>query len=460
MATGIGDHPPYYIDISTNGTYKNLLQTFSKVLEENSSDASPFFIFADRVPGVDELKDQIKKYFPGNLNGRHFIVVVKNETKKASEAYWPILEAGLHDIFEWTNEEDLINYIKSVADRNEAIEEIIDSPLIQKYLIGESRTWKNFLREVIEVAIYSNSSVLLIGESGTGKELLSRLIHTIGNKQKKKSIVLIDCTTIVPDLSGSEFFGHEKGSYTNALQTREGAFALANEGTLFLDEVGELPFALQSELLRVIQEGTYKKVGSNIWNKTSFRLVCATNKDLHASIEERKFRQDLYFRISDFELHVPSLKERWEDIPVLANHFLAECFPEGECPEFDPPVMDYLINRNYSGNVRELKQLIRRIALKHVHHKKITIGEIPINDRPQQSNGNILNDEFILTSFLRNAILSGHDLREMKSKTMEEAIKIALELTHGDKQMAAQKLGVTLRAIQQFWKKNKAELED
>jgi len=460
MATGIGNHPPYYIDISTNGTYKNLLDTFSKVLEGYSADIFPFFIFADRVPSPEEVKEQIKKIFPGNLNGKHFIVVVKNEPRKTSEVYWPILEAGLHDIFEWTNEEDLINYIKSVAERNEKIEEILDSPLIKKNLIGESRTWKNFLREVIEVAIYSNTFVLMIGESGTGKELLSRLIHTIGNKQKKKSLVLIDCTTIVPELSGSEFFGHEKGSYTNAIQTREGAFALANEGTLFLDEVGELPFNLQSELLRVIQEGTYKKVGSNVWNKTSFRLVCATNKDLRASIEERKFRQDLYFRISDFELHVPSLRDRWEDIPVLANQFLAECFQETEGPEFDPPVMDYLINRTYTGNVRELKQLVRRIALKHVNHKKITIGEIPMNDRPQLTNGNILSDEYILTNFLRNAILTGHDLREMKSKTMEEAIKIALELTHGDKQMAAQKLGVTLRAIQQFWKKNKAELED
>jgi transcriptional regulator with GAF, ATPase, and Fis domain len=181
---------------------------------------------------------------------------------------------------------------------------------------------------------------------------------------------------------------------------------------------------------------------------------------LRASIEERKFRQDLYFRISDFELHVPSLRDRWEDIPILANQFLAECFQETEGPEFDPPVMDYLINRTYTGNVRELKQLVRRIALKHVNHKKITIGEIPMNDRPQLTNGNILSDEYILTNFLRNAILTGHDLREMKSKTMEEAIKIALELTHGDKQMAAQKLGVTLRAIQHFWKKNKAELED
>ena len=182
----------------------------------------------------------------------------------------------------------------------------------------------------------------------------------------------MDCTTIVPELSGSEFFGHERGSYTNAVQSREGAFALADKGTLFLDEIGELPLNLQAELLRVIQEGTFQKVGSNNWQKTQFRLICATHRNLRELIDLHNFRQDLFYRISDFEFRVPNLKERIDDIPVLAKHFLREFFDKKDPPEFDTSVLEFLVRREYPGNVRELRQLIHRIALRHANHKKIT----------------------------------------------------------------------------------------
>ena len=156
---------------------------------------------------------------------------------------------------------------------------------------------------MIETILFSQAPILLIGESGTGKELISRLIHALDKRADKKKLVVVDCTTIVPELSGCELFGHERGSYTNAIQSREGAFALANNGTLFLDEIGELPMNLQAELLRVLQEGMYKKVGSNSWQKTSFRLVCATHRNLKIAVEKRKIQAGSFFPY--FGLPVP-----------------------------------------------------------------------------------------------------------------------------------------------------------
>jgi transcriptional regulator with GAF, ATPase, and Fis domain len=137
--------------------------------------------------------------------------------------------------------------------------------------------------------------VLITGESGTGKELIARLIHALDSRVDKGDFVILDCTTVVPTLSGSEFFGHEKGAFTGAIAQRDGAFAMADGGTLFLDEIGELPLVLQAELLRVIEEGMYKRVGSNTWRKTSFRLLCATNRDLLQEESRGNFRKDLYY---------------------------------------------------------------------------------------------------------------------------------------------------------------------
>src|SRR5437763_9151048 len=136
----------------------------------------------------------------------------------------------------------------------------------------------------MEAAFFTDAPVLSTGETGTGKELIARLVHSLDARSKKRDLVVVDCTTIVPTLSGSEFFGHERGAFTGAVSTREGAFALADGGTLFLDEVGELPLTLQPRLLRVLQEHTYKRVGGNLWQEAKFRLVCATNRNLETEI--------------------------------------------------------------------------------------------------------------------------------------------------------------------------------
>lgn len=450
MPSKVCNDIPFFKDVTANGLYTGKTTALTGLQERwDYPGPLPYIILCDELPDSSDLHIFISESTSSNI-----IVVVRKIPPARKQQCWELLGASITDILQWTTPEDLVEYIVSKADREKHVDDIINSSLVKKNLAGEGRVWKAFLAELVEVALFSESSILLIGESGTGKEILSRLVHTIDRRPAKKDIVLVDCTTITQELSGSEFFGHERGSYTNAHQSREGAFALANNGTLFLDEVGELPMQLQSELLRVIQEGSYKKVGSNTWQKTKFRLICATNKNLQALVNEGKFRQDLYFRISDFEFRVPTLEERLEDIPKLAEYFLAGFYPNGNCPEFDESVMDYLVRRHYPGNIRELKQLVSRIVLKHVRHKKITMGEIPLQDRlgntlaTRNTNG---NGEMFDAS-VRLALLSGLTLQELKNKTKDEAIRIALELSGDNNNVAAQKLGVDIRTIQQFRK--------
>jgi transcriptional regulator with GAF, ATPase, and Fis domain len=234
----------------------------------------------------------------------------------------------------------------------------------------------------VKVALFTDASILLTGETGTGKELVARLIHTLRQDQKKRDLVVLDCTTIVSELSGSEFFGHERGAFTGAIAPRDGAFGLADGGTLLLDEVGELPLTLQAQLLRVIQERTYKRVGGNEWRQTNFHLICATNRDLLEEVKQGAFRSDLYYRIATVTIKLPSLRERSEDILLLARHFIKQLRPNEEPYDIDEAVCEYLLKRYYPGNVRDLKQLVSRIIYRHVGSGPITVGDVPDEERP------------------------------------------------------------------------------
>ena len=210
---------------------------------------------------------------------------------------WEILAAGAADVISWRGSETA-GALAARFVRWRQIDELLDSPLVANNLVGDHPSWRAVLRDIVEVARFTDSSVLITGESGTGKELVARLIHALDDREDKGQLVVADCTTVVPTLSGSEFFGHVRGAFTGAAADREGAFGLADGGTLFLDEVGELPLTLQAELLRVVQEGAYKRVGSDRWLTTGFRLVCATNRDLLAEEAQGRFRRDFYYRIA------------------------------------------------------------------------------------------------------------------------------------------------------------------
>jgi transcriptional regulator with GAF, ATPase, and Fis domain len=258
----------------------------------------------------------------------------------------------------------------------------------------------------------------------------------------------LDCTTVVPELSGSEFFGHERGAFTNAVASREGVFATADGGTLFLDEVGELSLPMQASLLRIVQERTYKPVGGNHWKRSDFRLVCATNRDLLAEESRGAFRRDFYFRIAGTHMRVPPLCERREDIPLLVEHFLRSLCPGGDAPTVDPLVRDYLQVREYPGNVRELRHLVARLVGRYVGQGPITVGHLPEEERPNLCETMTGDWRRHLKTAVRHAMLLGVTLREFSGGASQAAIETAINDEGGNLQRAAKRLGVTDRALQ------------
>jgi len=381
------------------------------------------------------------------INVDNIIALFLERNSKCKEFQWSLLGIGVECIIFWTTPTQTMNSICGQLKRWEKINEILNSEYVKKNLIGASKTWNGLLKKVIEVAIFSDSAILFIGESGTGKEMLARLVHAIDEQRKKNNIILLDCTTIMPELWGSEFFGHEKGAFTGAISSREGAFAMANSGSLFLDEVGELPLNLQSALLRVIEEGIYKKVGCDYYKRTDFRLICATNKDLSKEVENGKFRKDLFYRISTWIFNVPSLKERKEDIPLLTDHFINIFLGDKNPIAIEEEVYDHLSTIEYLGNIRELKHLISRIATKYIGTGSINLCNIPEADRTVYSlEKKSLEEEFEIMA--SKALDMGMNYKEIKDTIADVAIKIALSKEKGKNKNTAKKLGVSERTIQ------------
>ena len=360
---------------------------------------------------------------------------------------WTLSRAGARDVLSWPKLPDIADEIVSRLERWTAIERLAGSPAVKNVLVGDSTRWRAVVRSIVEVAAFSQASVLIIGESGTGKELVARLIHDLDQRRNKGEFVVVDCTTIVAELSGSELFGHERGAFTGAMSAREGAFALANGGTLFLDEIGELPLPLQAQLLRAVQEHTYKRVGSNAWQRTDFRLVCATNRNLTTAVADGQFRADLYYRIAGWLCRTPPLRERKEDILHLARHFLGQLDAKPGL-DLDEPVREYLLLRDYPGNVRDLRRVVASLHLRHAGPGPITIGDVPEEERPAAETA---DDDWRSAGFegaIGHAIELGIGLKEIGHAASEMAIKLALEREQGNLHRAASRLGVTDRALQ------------
>jgi transcriptional regulator with GAF, ATPase, and Fis domain len=355
--------------------------------------------------------------------------------------------SGASDVLAWDDCKRCASQVAARFKRWQQVDDLMSASLARHGLISESPRWRVVLRQVVEVARYTEAPVLITGESGTGKELVARLIHALDPRPGKADIVVLDCSTIVPTLSGSEFFGHERGSFTGAVSTRDGAFALADGGTLFLDEIGELPLPLQAELLRVVQEGMFKRVGSNTWRETSFRLICATNRDLLDDSGQGRFRPDLYHRIAGWTFRLPSLRERPEDILPLASHFLAELREDREALGFDAAVHEYLLARPYPGNVRDLRHLITRLSYRHVGPGPLTLGDLPDEDRLEPRDADRWEASG-LDDALRRALQHGATLPEIASAARAAAVRIALAEEDGNVSRAARRLGVTARALQ------------
>jgi two-component system response regulator HydG len=308
-------------------------------------------------------------------------------------------------------------------------------------IIGQSDAMRDVIKLAEQVAP-SQASVLIQGESGTGKEAIASLIHSIGARMDKP-FIKVSCAALPDTLLESELFGYEKGAFTGAVNQKEGRFELAHNGTLFLDEVGEITPSIQVKLLRVLQEGEFERLGGTRVIKSNVRIISATNVDLANAIKEKKFREDLFYRLNVITIDIPPLRERREDIPLLISHFL-KIYQKKNNKRIDgvsEEAQDIMTGYRWPGNVREIKNVIER-AVVLTQDRVITQKDLPGNI----SKSNIEDRKF--------SIPFGTPLREIERKIIVETLK----RSKGDKEVTAKLLGITPRTI--YRKMNSLEEEE
>jgi len=297
-------------------------------------------------------------------------------------------------------------------------------------MVGRSKIMKDVYWK-INLAAENDVTVLITGESGTGKELIARSIHS-RSKRSSGQFVAVNSGAMANDLVTSEFFGHEKGAFTGATELQDGLFENANDGTLFLDEVSSMDYKAQTSILRILENREYRRVGGKKTFKTNARIIAATNKNLHKSIEEGKFRKDLYYRFEVFTINIPPLRKRWEDIPALVKEFINQFNKElnKKIKKVSKEAMDCLIKYEWPGNVRELKSATQRAML--------------------LSNGNTLTQESLPERLLTDnpkrkhvEIEIGLPLNEIEKKYIERT----LWWLGGNKVKTAEALRISRRAL-------------
>jgi len=323
---------------------------------------------------------------------------------------------------------------KTGRPHNTADKQVIDSNGLkidskEKLIIGQSRPMKTIFEKILKVAP-TDSTVLITGESGTGKELVARAIHTNSNR-KANEFLAIDCSSLVETLLESELFGHVKGSFTGAAQTKHGFFELANHGTFFFDEIVNLSLNIQAKLLRVIQEREFMKVGDHKSIKLDIRIISASNRSLKDSVRSGEFRQDLYYRLSVVPIRLPPLRKRKEDIPLLIDHFLNKFCKKIKkpVPEVSPEAMEILKEYLWPGNVRELEHTMERILILE-DTDVIRERDLPSFISQRQGEFQMFSEE-------------PSSLEELEKKY----IRFVLRRTKGKKTKAAEILGINRKTL-------------
>jgi DNA-binding NtrC family response regulator len=323
----------------------------------------------------------------------------------------------------------------------------------QDSIVGQSDAMQQVFKLVGRVAA-SDAPVMITGESGTGKELVARALHTYSSRQGK-SFVAINCAAIPEQLLESELFGHEKGSFTGAISTRSGRFEQSNGGTLFLDEIGDMPIALQSKLLRVLQEGEFARVGGNDTLRSDVRIVAATNKNLEQEVAEKRFREDLFYRLNVVRIQLPPLRQRVEDVRLLAEYFIQKVAAQKRLPrlKLSEEAVRVLINYSWPGNVRELENTIQRACVLSTADMLLA-KDIPLGHgaSAESESVDLMTKEQAIEALFRAA--QADSTMELLPWLEREFTVHSLRLTGGNQVKAAKLLGITRatlrKRIEQF----------
>jgi formate hydrogenlyase transcriptional activator len=362
-------------------------------LEEVRDDPESFGHEAGRVFYERFIAEGLRSGCDLPLIGRSGVLGVLGALKRSERAFEKEEVAFLEQVSRQVAIaiENALDYETAIKDREKEtkhrryLEEEIRAEFGE--IVGESPALKTTF-SLMAVVAPTDSSVLILGETGTGKELVARAIHKLGNR-REKSFVKLNCAAIPLGLLESELFGHEKGAFTGAIAQKTGRFELADKGTLFLDEVGDIPPELQAKLLRVLQEQEFERLGSNRTHKVDVRLIAATHRDLPAMVRQGTFREDLYYRLKVFPIHVPALRQRTEDIPKLAWHFTAVYARRmnKHIDQIPAETMDALVRYRWPGNVRELQNFIERaVILSPQSALRAPIAELEPFQSPKDSN--------------------------------------------------------------------------
>ncbi len=384
------------------------MEAFAKMKEH------PFdIVITDlKMPGIDgmEVLRTIRRDYPDTIV---IMITGFSTVETAVEA----MKLGAFDYIPkpFTPDEVSVVVKKAIEQKNLLLENVyLRQELREKYgfhnIVGKSKKMQEIYRIIAKVAP-TDSTVLIIGQSGTGKELIARAIH-YNSPRRDKQFVTVDCAVLAENLLESELFGHIRGSFTGAVTTKPGLFEVADGGTVFLDEIGNISPAIQAKLLRVLQEREFIPVGGTKPKKVDIRLIAATNKDLEKMIKEGTFREDLYYRLNIVPIHLPPLRERQEDIPALAVHFLKKYSEEmGKTIKgFTPEAMEKLMKYPWPGNVRELENVIERTVVM-MDEEMVRVEHLIL---PNQRKSDEIESRIPKTS---------EELKEIKKQLREKAVE-------------------------------------
>lgn len=368
---------------------KEILETLSGILEDEGYEVITASSGEQAIVPVREFSPEVillDIWMPG-MDGIETLKTIKDINKESSvimisghaniDTAVQATKLGAYDFLEKPlSLEKVLIIIKRALEKQRLEKENIALRTKEWEIIGESPKMK-ILRDEIARAASSQGRVLIFGESGTGKELVARALHESSNR-KDKDFVEVNCAAIPHELIESELFGHEKGSFTGAFERKKGKFELADKGTLFLDEVGDMALATQAKLLRVIETQEFQRVGGSKNIKVDVRIIAATNKNLQGEIKKMIFREDLYFRLNVIPINVPSLRERRDDIPLLVEHFLENFAKQygRKTQKISKATLNILMNYDWPGNVRELKNTIERFVIMN-SSEIIDVKEVP-----------------------------------------------------------------------------------